>query len=119
MQRKRKALAGLGDDLFSAEPGTFIKLGLSRLAWPPQGRFPVNHHQARVGDVVIRDLTSSESPLLIAGYSSIGALIEQVADWHGARIDSSGSIRLLLGSEPFLTASPRYSYSGACLPSLA
>jgi hypothetical protein len=101
MQRKRKTPADLGDDLFSAEPGTFIKLRLSGLAWPAQGRFPVNHHQARVGDVVTRDLASSERPLLIAGYSSIGALIEQVADWCGARSDRPGDIRLLLGSEPF------------------
>ncbi len=36
MQRKRKALAGLGDELFSAEPGTFIKLGY--LGWPGRRR---------------------------------------------------------------------------------
>jgi hypothetical protein len=49
--------------------------------------------------------------LLVAGYSSIAALVELVADWRRARGEQHGSVRLLLGSEPF--ASQRTHFASA------
>lgn len=101
MPRKRKAPVSLGDDLFSSEPEVFIRFALSALAWPAQERFPVNLQRTHVRDVVTEDLITSDAPLLIAGYSSITALVELVANWRRVRGDRPGSLRLLLGSEPF------------------
>jgi phosphatidylserine/phosphatidylglycerophosphate/cardiolipin synthase-like enzyme len=101
MRRRRTWSADWGDDLFSIDPASYIESSLAVLPWPPQRRFPVNHGRAHVRDVVAGDLKSSDAPLLIAGYSSIDALIELVADWRHARGDRPGRVRLLLGSEPF------------------
>lgn len=101
MPRKRRPPVSWGDDLFSFDPASFIRLDLSAMRWPPQRRFPINHAGTHVRDAVTEDLRTSDAPLLIAGYSSIAALIELVADWRRARNDRQGSMRLLLGSEPF------------------
>lgn len=101
MPRRRKQPLGWGDDLFSVDPGSNTEFGLAALEWPEQGRFPVNHAKAHVRDVVAEDLRTAEVPLLIAGYSSIAALVEFVADWRHARGDRPGGVRVLLGSEPF------------------
>lgn len=50
---------------------------------------------------VWRDLTGSPDPTIIAGFSSIGKLIELIAAW--ANDQRQGSLRVLLGSEPFVT----------------
>jgi hypothetical protein len=104
MPNKRRTPHEHGDDLFSGlsgDPAEFIRFGLSRLSWPPQGRFPVNHAQAHVRDVVRVDLECSDAPLLIAGYSAIASLVELVASWRQSRGSRVGSVRLLLGTEPF------------------
>jgi superfamily II DNA or RNA helicase len=97
----RRSNQALGDDLFSVDEASYIEFGLSTLDWPEQSRFPVNLPRRHVRDVVDADLRLSDTPLLVAGYSSIAALIELVAAWRLARGDRPGSIRLLLGSEPF------------------
>lgn len=104
MPNKRRPPHEQGDDLFSGltgDPAEFIGFGLAGLSWPPQGRFPVNHAMAHVRDVVGVDLEHSDAPLLIAGYSAIASLVELVARWRQSRGDRSGSVRLLLGAEPF------------------
>jgi hypothetical protein len=101
MVSKRRQPVTWADDLFSQDPGSFVPHDLSRLSWPRQGRFPVNHAAANVRNVLIGDLTGSDAPLLIAGYSSIAALVDFVACWRQARGPCPGTVRLLLGSEPF------------------
>ncbi len=110
-RRRGKAGESLDDDLFSIDPASYVQYGLSCLDWPDQRRFPVNHAGARVRDVVDPDLVSSESPLLVAGYSSIAALVELLARWRHERPDQPGDMRLLLGSEPF--PSQRASFASA------
>lgn len=83
-----------GDDLFSSDPGSLVAYQLAGQPWPPQERFPVNHARAQVRRVVTEDLRNSDAPLLIAGYSSIAALIELVADWRRLRGDRPGSCPL-------------------------
>jgi SNF2-related domain/Helicase conserved C-terminal domain len=89
------------NDLFSSDPEILVGPGLAAMSWPPQERFPVNHPRAHVRDVLADDLLASSAPLLIAGYSSIAELVELVAGWRRARGDPPGTVRLLLGSEPF------------------
>ena len=101
MPRRPRPPEDQGDDLFSSEPGSFVAHQLAGRSWPPQERFPVNHARAYVRRVVTEDLRTSDAPLLIAGYSSIAALTELVADWRRIRGDRLGGVRLLLGSEPF------------------
>lgn len=91
----------IGKGLFSLVPESHVEFGLGSLPWPKQGEFPVNRARARVRDVVTGDLCRSDAPLLIMGYSSIAALVELVADWRRTRGDKAGTVRLLLGSEPF------------------
>ncbi|HET7689115.1 MAG TPA: phospholipase D family protein, partial [Nocardioidaceae bacterium] len=104
----RRARPDLGDDLFSLDEAEYIEFGLSTLRWPDQSRFPVNLPRRHVRDMVDTDLQSSKTPLLVAGYSSIAALIELVASWRNARSDGTGSIRLVLGSEPFPSRRPHF-----------
>jgi hypothetical protein len=101
MPRKRRPPDGWGDDLFSALPESFVEVGLALQSWPAQEKFPVNHARAHVRDVVGEDLHASDAPMLIAGYSSIAALVDLVADWRRRRGDRPGNVRLLFGYEPF------------------
>lgn len=101
MPRKSKPPAAYGDDLFSIPLQSTVNVGLSRQSWPAQERFPVNRPRVYVGDVVGDDLRGSDKPLLIAGYSSIAELIDLVADWRRERGAKQGTVRVLLGSEPF------------------
>ena len=101
VRRNKPVRADLGDDLFSIDEASYIEFELSTLPWPDQQTFPINLPRRHVRDVVDADLTSSATPLLVAGYSSIAALIELVASWRHARGDQPGSVKLLLGSEPF------------------
>ncbi len=88
-------------DLFSIDPTAYLPLELAGRAWPDPARFPVNHAGGRVRQQVWRDLTGSSDPTIIAGFSSIGQLIELIAAW--ANDQRQGSLRVLLGSEPFAT----------------
>lgn len=101
MPRRPRRPQDQGDDLFSSDPGDIVAHQLAGRSWPSQERFPVNHARAHVRAVVTEDLRTSDAPLLIAGYSSIAALTELVAEWRRIRGDRPGSVRLLLGSEPF------------------
>lgn len=100
-KRRKMADQPVEDDLFSLDPASYVQFGLSRCDWPDQTRFPVNHSRTHVRDVVEPDLVSSDDALLVAGYSSVGALIDLVARWGRERGDRQGQVRLLLGSEPF------------------
>lgn len=91
----------VGDDLFSVDPTDYIKVGLDNRVWPSQSRFPVNVRGRRVAEVVTADLANSDQPLLVAGYSSIANLLELIAAWRRARGARPGTMRLLLGAEPF------------------
>jgi hypothetical protein len=67
-------------DLFSVDPAGYVREVLASHSWPDEGRFPVNHAGARVRSLLWSDLTSSESPVIVAGFSSIAALVDLVAD---------------------------------------
>lgn len=88
-------------DLFSFDPAAYLPMELASRAWPDPARFPVNHASGRVRQPVWGDLTGSAHPTVIAGFSSIGQLIELIAAW--ANDQREGSLRVLLGSEPFAT----------------
>ena len=95
--------------------------------WPSGQRFPFNRAGARVRDHVRPDLLSSARPLVVAGYASMAALVDLVADWavHDrgdtpggsdmAASDAacSGLVRLLLGAEPFPTMRRSFASSQA------
>lgn len=100
--------AGLGDDLFSIDPDSYISFGLAARSWPEQSRFPINIGKTHVADMVREDLLASERPLLVAGYSSIASLIDLVSGWRLNRSQRPGTMRLLLGSEPFPSRRPHF-----------
>lgn len=101
MARQRKVPRGPTSDLFSVDPTEYVPLQLSGLLWPESARFPINHSGAQVRNHVWRDLVESQDPVIVAGFSSIGELIELSAAW--AHQQGSGTTRILLGSEPFAT----------------
>lgn len=88
-------------DLFSVDPSAFLPMVLAARSWPDPARFPVNHSGARVRQQVWGDLLGSVDPLAIAGFSSIGELIDLIAAWGNRQ--PSGTLRVLLGTEPFAT----------------
>lgn len=98
-------------DLFSVEPERHVREVLAGLGWPEATRFPVNHGGARVRSVLWTDLVQSSSPLLVAGFSSIGQLIDLIADW--GRQPEADQARVLLGSEPFVTTRLQFASPGA------
>jgi hypothetical protein len=81
--------------LFSLDPAAYLPMELASRAWPDPSRFPVNHSSGRVRQQVWADLTRSINPTVIAGFSSIGQLIELIAAW--ANEQQEGSLRVLLG----------------------
>lgn len=102
---RRRTTPGSPDpqaDLFSIDPTSYMPIKLSERNWPSQDRFPVNHAQANVSHPVRDDLVASESPVVVAGFSSIDEFIALTAAWSH-RQPSRGAIRLLLGTEPFTT----------------
>jgi hypothetical protein len=58
------------------------------------------------------DLVAANEPLIVAGYASIAQLIDLVADWSDEH-RSDGSVRVLLGAEPYPTARRNFSSSSA------
>ncbi len=103
MARPRRAAGGgtTPPDLFSVDPTSYLPETLAGRAWPDPARFPVNHAANHVRRQVWADLVGSSDPLVVAGFSSIGELIEMIATWdeRGHR----GTVRVLLGTEPFST----------------
>lgn len=100
-------------DLFSVEPGGYVLERLASLGWPAADQFPVNHSAARVRTVVWKDLVSSESPLIVAGFSSIAELVDLIAAWDREPHAAKAKVRVLLGTEPF--ASARSSFASAAV----
>jgi Helicase conserved C-terminal domain/SNF2-related domain len=107
--RRRSSSAPGGDvgqaDLFSVDPSATTMHALDGRHWPSGARFPFNRAGARVRDHVRPDLLGSPHPLVVAGYASVAALVDLVADWaaHDGRDAGGGQVRLLLGAEPFPT----------------
>ena len=98
------------EDLFSVDPSTNTMHALAGAAWPPHEAFPFNLAGSAVRSVVRADLAGSTDPLLVAGYSAIGELVDFVADWED-RHHPHGAVRVLLGAEPFPTN--RYRFGSA------
>lgn len=73
--------------------------------WPEPERFPHNFGKNTVERQVFADLSESESPLIVTGYTSLDYLIDFIADLP---LERPSTIRLLLGSEP--TPSTRREY---------
>jgi len=88
-------------DLFQKSSSVKVKGILEGRSWPDHERFPVNRAKSRVQSVLWNDIVASENPLLVAGYASIGQMIELLAAW-GER-DRDGTVRITLGAEPFQT----------------
>ncbi|MFC1524028.1 SNF2-related protein [Thermodesulfobacteriota bacterium] len=87
--------------------GSWIDTAKSQgLAWPKMERFPYNFQKNRVEHIVLNDLATSDSPLIITGFTSLDYIIDFIA---GLPSDSPQSIRLLIGSDP--TPSQRKSFS--------
>ncbi len=103
MARPRRRGPGeqLPADLFSLDPTAYLTTELASRRWREPSRFPVNHAASRVRHQVWGDLIGSQDPLVIAGFSSIGELIDLAAAW--AHRQHEGSLRVLMGSEPFAT----------------
>ncbi|WP_020143459.1 SNF2-related protein [Terracoccus sp. 273MFTsu3.1] len=102
MARKGRGAAAVNEpDLFSSAPEPQLSLLLGRMRWPDPTLFPVNHFGSRVRDQVWRDLVSSQSPLVLAGFASITKIIELVAAL--GHKPEPRSVRILLGTEPFAT----------------
>ena len=88
-------------DLFSSSAEPRLGLRLGQMQWPDPGLLPVNHANGSVRDQVWQDLVSSRAPLVLAGFASITKIVELVA--AASRKSNSGSVRVLLGTEPFTT----------------
>lgn len=97
--RRRRRSADLQADLFSTASDPQLGPMLAGLDWPDLSGFPVNHPGSSVSSPVWGDLTSSEDPLVVAGFASIGKIIELTADV--ASRHSTPRLRVLLGTEPF------------------
>jgi hypothetical protein len=67
-------------------------MALADRPWPDPARFPVNHAGSHVRQQVWGDLTGSSDPVVIAGFSSIGELIDLAAAW--AHRQHEGSLRV-------------------------
>lgn len=93
-------------DLFSVAPDALALHRASEHDWPDAGRFPHNRPGQRVRDTVRADLLASARPMIVAGFTSIGELVDLVDAWLRSRTsstDDDGCVRVLLGSEPFST----------------
>ena len=79
--------------------------------WPDPRRFPLNQDGSHVEDLVLRDLKTSRSPLIITGFSALDRLIDFVAD-----AQQCDKIRLVFGSEPFDSRREEFSLDDCDLP---
>ena len=104
MSRRFPQVRGGQLPLFEIEGGSRAAVTLKGATWPEATRFPINHGRSRVRDVVWIDLVGSSSPLLIAGFSSLGELVHLVSDWTTSSHDDGACVRLVFGAEPFTSA---------------
>jgi hypothetical protein len=109
--RRNRPSAHPPADLFSIDPTAYLPMSLASRPWPDAARFPVNHAGGHVRQQVWGDLVGSSAPVVVAGFSSIGELIDLAAAW-GYR-QHGGSLRVLLGSEPFATERSSFASSEA------
>lgn len=93
--------------LFSQEPVAHLGARLDLLSWPPQDRFPLNRPSETVRRVVLEDLAGSDAFTVVAGYSSVGELIELLARWAEAHDDPNGA-KVLFGAEPFASGAKSF-----------
>ena len=100
-------------DLFSVAPDELALHRSDERDWPDAARFPHNRPGQRVRSVVRPDLVFSAQPTIVAGFTSIGELIDLVDAWRGADDGPHDDrvVRVLLGSEPFATS--RRSFASA------
>ena len=80
---------------FNVDPGDSPSQ-LIDLEWPDLERFPLNTKQGHVEDLVVSDLRSSDSPLIVTGYASLDKLIDHIADCR-----AESKVRIIIGCEPF------------------
>jgi hypothetical protein len=76
------------------------------LQLPAHDRFPHNHGRQTVRSVVFPDLLNSHRPLIISGYTSLGMVIEFLAECHQKlETDKAAfdTIQILIGNEPLPT----------------
>ena len=81
--------------------------------WPEPERFPHNFNKTKVESVVLSDLASSASPLIVTGFTSLDYIIDFLADLPA---DKPQTLRLLIGSEPTLSRRSQYSINKKALP---
>lgn len=104
------------------QPGLFDGVGFldaeSRLRmladWPDPDRFPINRPGESTGRVVLEDLRSSISPLIVTGYASIDRIIGFLSELSSAGSDSV--VRLVLGNEPFESKTKSFTLRGKPFP---
>ena len=94
-------------DLFSALQHADPLPGL----WPDPRRFPLNQDGSHVEDLVLRDLKTSRSPLIITGFAALDRLIDFIASAQQCE-----QIRLVIGSEPFDSRREEFSLEDFDLP---
>lgn len=81
--------------------------------WPEQERFPLNHKNSPAEKIILKDLSSSQSPLLVTGFTSLDYIIDFIADLPAEKPET---IRLLIGSEPSPAKRSEYSLKKKTLP---
>ncbi|HYI01145.1 helicase-related protein [Hyalangium sp.] len=72
--------------------------------WPSPTRFPHNEGTSRVGNILQADLGAGSGVLLVVGYASLAQVIHFLAQ---CKNDGPEPIRLLFGTEPFLSDAAR------------
>ena len=83
------------------------------LSWPEQERVPLNlSPERRVRNAVEADLRASSDPLAVTGFASLDELIEMAATYPAER----GTLRFLLGQEPFATRRDEYRLAQDAFP---
>lgn len=95
-------------DLFPAFPAA---VGVQSLDWPESGRFPLNTGASRVRDIVLEDLRTSSSPLVVTGYASLDELVDFLSGCTSAE-----AVRVVLGAEPFPGRRETYEVRGHSFP---
>ncbi len=93
---------GLGEDQFKdvSEGGQLRLFQGVQVAheWPEPSRFPHNEAGAAVGRIVVEDLSHEGDVLVVSGYASLDRLVRLLATRNHA---TGGTVRILLGNEPF------------------
>ncbi|MFC1639869.1 SNF2-related protein, partial [Gemmatimonadota bacterium] len=80
-----------------------IDFSSRQLDWPSSARFPYNDSPHTVRDVVVKDIRESSAPLIVTGYTSLGWIVELLANLssrQGRQGPKLESLRLLIGNEP-------------------